>query len=328
MRMLLTGLAVAAAMATAPAAAQDDYAILYNNTINDGGFNQAASEGVERFRSETGVDVRNAVIRTTEESVQRMEAFIRAGVDHLMLIGFVNQPAVQQVASAHPGVRFTLIDGAVDLPNVRSVLFAEDEAAFLAGVAAGLKTETGTVGVVGGMPIPPVRRFMCGFVQGAMHARADVKVEQAVLGDQPVVFRDRDLGAAAGRDMVGRGADVVFAAAGLAGQGTLEAAVRGGALGVGVDTNQNGLHPGRILTSAMKRTDVAAHLSLSDAHAGRWTPGVLRLGMAEGGVDWARDEHNEALVGPIADRIAGYAERLRTGELRLEPFDSAAACRL
>nr|WP_211113420.1 BMP family ABC transporter substrate-binding protein [Azospirillum endophyticum] len=313
--------------ARAEVPADRQFAIVFNNTKTDGGFNELALRGLQRFKSETGIDARENVIRTEEESVRSMRTFAEFGIRNILLIGFVNEAAVSTVAQEFPAIHFTLIDGRVDLPNVRSVLFREDEAAYLVGMAAGLASGTGTVAFVGGMPIPPVKRFECGFIQGAVAARPSIRLLRRFLGTGPSAFRDKDAAHRVTEQLVADGADVVFAAAGYAGIGVLEAMAASGRLGIGVDTNQNGLFPGHVLTSAMKRVDVAAYLALKDAHEGKWTAGVQYLGLAEQGVDWAKDEANAALVAGLASRVDAAAAEIAGGAPAVRPAELVPACR-
>lgn len=326
---LLSTFAFGAALTLAPlpATAAESFAIIFNNTKNDGGFNESALHGLARFRQETGIDAREAVIRSEEESIRAMRTYAKAGVGNILLIGFINEGAVGVVAREFPDIHFTLIDGTVDLPNVRSVLFREDEAGYLAGMAAGFATRTGKVGFVGGMPIPPVQKFECGYIQGVKAANPDATVLRTYLGTTPAVFRDRELGRKAAEGQLAEGADVIFAAAGFAGNGALEAAGQAGKYGVGVDTNQNALVPERVLTSAVKRVDVAAYTAFKDAVAGTWSGGVQRLGLAQQGVDWARDRNNEALVQPFAEKIDSAAKAIAGGSVTVEDVASAALCR-
>ncbi|MGA1860624.1 BMP family ABC transporter substrate-binding protein [Azospirillum sp. 11R-A] len=303
------------------------FAVIFNNTKTDGGFNELALRGLQRFKTETGIDARENIIRTEEESVRSMRNFAHYGIRNILLIGFVNEGAVSTVAREFPDVHFTLIDGRVDLPNVRSVLFREDEAAYLVGMAAGLASGTGTVGFIGAMPIPPIKRFECGFVQGVMATRPSVRLLRRFLGSEANAFRDRDAAHSMAEQLIADGADVTFAAAGYAGIAVLETMAAAGRLGIGVDTNQNGLFPGHVLTSALKRVDVAAYLALKDAHEGRWTAGVQYLGLAEHGVDWARDEANASLVAGLAPRLETAAAEIAGGSLAVRPAEAVESCR-
>lgn len=323
----LCSLLLALTLGAASAMAEPSFAIIFNNTKNDGGFNESALKGLERFKAETGADARENVIRSEEESIRAMRTFAERGVTDILLIGFINEPAVKTVATEFPKTHFTLIDGMVDLPNVRSVLFREDEAGYLAGVAAGHATRSGVVGFVGGMAIPPVRRFECGYIQGVLSVAPQARIVRRYMGDQPTVFRDKALGERTAAAVLAEGADIVFAAAGYGGNGALEATAKAGKLGIGVDTNQNGMAPGRILTSAVKRVDVAAYTALKDALAGTWTGGVQRLGLARNGVDWVRDSNNETLVQGFADKVDAAAKAIASAAVTVEDVDTAAVCR-
>jgi basic membrane protein A len=169
------------------------------------------------------------------------------------------------------------------------------------------------------MPIPPIRRFECGFRQGAAAAGRPVRVIARYLGEGPEVFRDRALSRAEAERMLWEGADIVFAASGHAGTGALDAAAEAGKLGIGVDINQNGRHPGHVLTSAIKRVDTTVYDAFRDAMLGVWSGGVQRVGLAEEAVGWARDGNNEALVEGLAPRLNAVADSLASGELRLDP---------
>lgn len=321
-------LALALGAASAPAIAKDDtFAIIFNNTKNDGGFNESALQGAERFKTETGISAREIVARSEEEATRALRTFAQNGIKNIVAISFTNEGPVGIVAKEFPAVHFTLIDGSVDLPNVRSVLFREDEAGYLAGVVAASATKGGKVGFIGGIPIPPIKKFECGYIQGARATRPGVEVIRAYLGDQPTVFRDRDLGIKAGAEVVAKGADVVFAAAGYAGNGALESAAGAGAFGIGVDTNQNGMFPGKILTSAVKRVDTAVYTAFKDGFDDKWTGGALVLGLAREGVDWARDKNNAELVKPFAPVVETAAAALASGAVKIEDPATAAACR-
>jgi len=313
---------------TAPALANDaSFAILFNNTKNDGGFNESALHGVERFHKETGVAVRENIVRSEEEAIRSLRTFAENGVENIVAISFSNEGAVAKVAKQFPKVHFTLIDGQVGEPNVRSVLFKEDEAAYLAGVAAGLSTKTGKVAFIGGMPIPPVRRFECGYIQGVQSVAPHAQVIRLYLGDKPTVFRDKALGKKVGQAALNKGADVLFAAAGFAGTGSLEVAAQQGRLAIGVDTNQNGLFPGKILTSAIKRVDVAVFQAFKDGFDGTWTADTHVLGIADNGVALARDANNASIFVPVADAVAKANDAIAHGTVKVERYDTAAVCR-
>src|SRR5690606_27676665 len=177
-------------------------------------------------------------------------------------------------------------------------LFKEEEGSFLAGVLAALASRSGTIGFIGGMDTPVIRTFSCGYAQGARHVRPSIRLLRDTVGTKPDAWLDPARGAAIANRQMDAGADVIFAAAGASGFGVLQAAASRHRLGIGVDANQNNLHPGSVLTSMVKRVDVAVHQALRSAADGTWTAGTTVLGLKDGGVGVAIDEHNRALITP------------------------------
>jgi basic membrane protein A len=192
---------------------------------------------------------------------------------------------------------------------VQSFVYREHEGAFLVGMLAAMASKTGTVGFVGGQDIPLVRKVLCGYEQGARFARPGVKLTSAMTGTTNAAWTDPARGAELAKTQIAQGADVLFAAAGTTGLGVLQAAKDGGIYGIGVDVNQNHLHPGTMLTSMLKRVDLAVLQAFRGVQ-----PGVTVLGLKEGALDYAIDEHNARLVTPAmrqrtdaakADIVAG-----------------------
>ena len=175
-------------------------------------------------------------------------------------------------------------------------MFKEHEGSFLVGMLAAMASETNAVGFVGGMDIPLIRRFACGYEQGAKYVNKDAQVIQNMTGTTPAAWNNPGRGAELAKSQFDRGADVVYAAAGGTGIGVLQAAADNGKLAIGVDSNQNHLHPGTMLTSMVKRVDVAAYNTFKSGQDGSWKGGFSVLGLAEGGVGWALDEHNKDLI--------------------------------
>ena len=189
----------------------------------------------------------------------------------------------------------------VDLPNVQSIVFKEHEGSYLVGLMAGMASKSGKVGFVGGMDIPLIRKFGCGYAQGVKAAKADATVIQNMTGDTGAAWNDPVKGGEITKGQMAQGADVVYAAAGATGLGVLQAAADGGALSIGVDANQNYLHPGKVLTSMLKRVDVAVFNVMKGGNA-NFKPGIQVLGLAEDGVGYAMDDNNKPLVS--ADMLA------------------------
>jgi basic membrane protein A len=288
----------ATALATTAALAEDlQPAVVFDMGGKfDKSFNEGVYNGVEKFREETGVSYREFEVTNETQREQALRKMARRNSDPILGVGFAQGPAIDKISQEYPDTRFTIIDMVVDQPNVQSVVFKEQEGSFLVGVLAALASQTGKVGFVGGMDIPLIRKFACGYAQGAKHANPEVEVIQNMTGTTPAAWNNPGKGAELARSQFDRGVDVIYAAAGGTGIGVYQAAKDEGKLAIGVDSNQNFLQPGTMLTSMVKRVDVAAYNAFKSASDGTWEPGIQNLGLAEGGVDWALDEHNEALI--------------------------------
>jgi basic membrane protein A len=210
---------------------------------------------------------------------------------------------------------------------VRSIVFKENEGSYVVGVMAALASKTGTVGFVGGMDVPLIRKFACGYVGGVKATKPDDKVIQNMTGDTPAAWNDPTKGGEITKAQIDQGADVIYAAAGGTGVGVLQAAADAGKLAIGVDSNQNGLQPGHVLTSMVKRVDVAVYNAFMDAKDGKFTFGIENLGLAEDGVGYAMDENNKSLVTPEMQKAADQAkEDIISGKIKVHDYMSDNAC--
>jgi basic membrane protein A len=190
-------------------------------------------------------------------------------------------------------------------------------------MAAALASRSGKIGFVGGMDIPLIRKFAVGYVAGARQVRPDVEIFQNMTGTTPAAWGDPTKGAELARSQIGRGADVIFHAAGATGVGVMQAAKDAGVLSIGCDSNQNYLHPGSVLTSAVKRVDVAVYKAFQDARAGTWKPGRVELGLAENGVDYAYDEHNRTVLTPeIKRRLDEARAEIVGGRIKVPEYQA------
>jgi basic membrane protein A len=276
----------------------------------DKSFNEAAYNGAERFKADSGIEYRDFEVTNPAMREQALRNMARRGAQVVVAMGFAQAAAVETVAQEFPDTKFTLIDMVVDLPNVQSVIFKEHEGSFLVGMAAAMASKTGKVGFVGGMDIPLIRKFALGYVEGAKYVNPDIEVYQNMTGTTPQAWNNPAKGGELARSQFDRGADVVYAAAGGTGLGVYQAAKDAGKLAIGVDSNQNYLHPGTMLTSMIKRVDVAVYDSFTAARDGTWQPGIQVLGLAQEGVGYSIDEHNRDLIS--AD-MEGKIEAARAG---------------
>jgi basic membrane protein A and related proteins len=295
--------ALALAFVAAAAGADFSPAIVYDfGGKFDHSFNQSASVGVERFKKETGIAVREFEIQNASQREQIMRQFARRGATIIVGVGFTQASAVETVAKEYPDVKFAIIDGVVDLPNVQSINFREQESSYLCGVAAAMASKTGKVGFVGGMDIPLIRKFALGYRAGVASVNPKIEVIENMTGTTPAAWTNPSEGAELAKGQFGRGADVIFHAAGATGVGVMQAAADAGILSIGCDSNQDHLHPGSVLTSAVKRVDVAVYTAFMEEKNGTWKPGSRDLGLAEEGVDFTLDDDNRKLITPEMEK--------------------------
>ncbi len=268
----------------------------------DKSFNESAYNGAEAFKKDSGIDYMEFEVTQVSQREQAMKRMAKKGASIIIAMGFAQAAAVEKAAKANPDTKFTIIDMVVDLPNVQSIVFKEHEGSFLVGMAAAMSSKTGKVGFIGGMDIPLIRKFALGYVEGAKYANPKAEVFQNMTGTTPAAWNDPTKGGELAKSQFDRGADVVYAAAGGTGLGVLQAAKDSGKLAIGVDSNQNYLYPGTMLTSMTKRVDVAVKNAFASAKDGSWKAGIQVLGLKEGGVGYAVDKYNKDLLS--ADMLA------------------------
>jgi basic membrane protein A len=304
-------------------------AIVYANGGKfDKSFNEGVSNGAKKFSDETKIAVVDFEPANETQFEQAQRRFAQRGQDPIIAVGFSQAVALEKVAKEFPNIHFTIIDMMVNLPNVQSVLFKEQEGSFLVGVAAALASKSGKVGFVGGMDIPLIRRFQCGYEQGIKYANPNAELIANMTGTTPAAWNDPGRGAELAKGQFDRGVDVVYAAAGNTGTGVLQAAKDRGKYAIGVDSNQNYLHPGTMLTSMTKRVDLASYQSFKAAQAGTWKGGVQVLGLKEGGVDWALDQYNEKLITPeMKAKIEAAKADIIAGKIVVHDYMSNNACK-
>jgi basic membrane protein A len=255
-----------------------------------------------------------------------MRRMAERGANPIVVLGFANASTLEKVAPDYPDTKFAIVDMVVDGPNVKSIVFTEHEGSYLVGMMAGLASESGTVSFVGGMDIPLIRRFACGYVQGVKAVNPDATVIQNMTGTTPAAWNDPVKGGEITRGQISQGSDVVYAAAGGTGVGVLQAAADAGILSIGVDSNQNYLHPGQVLTSMMKRVDNATYEVFSSGIEG-FEPGISVMNLAVDGVGYAVDEFNAELI--TDDMVAKVEEAkaaIIAGELTVHDYMSSDSC--
>jgi basic membrane protein A len=292
----------------------------------DKSFNEASFGGAEKFKEETGIEYVEFEISNDAQREQALRRFAEDGRNPIVMAGFSWAASLEKVAADFPETSFTIIDMVVDKPNVRSVVYKEHEGSYLVGVMAAMASQSKKVGFVGGMDIPLIRKFGCGYVGGAKAAGA-TDVIQNMTGDTPAAWNDPTKGGEIAKSQIDQGADVVYAAAGGTGVGVLQAAADAGKLGIGVDSNQNGLQPGKILTSMVKRVDLAVYNAFMDSKNGAFTAGINDLGLKEDGVGYAMDDNNKALVTPeMLAAVEKAKADIIAGTITVHDYMSDNAC--
>jgi len=319
---LAAGLALA--LTAGAAAAQTTPAVIFDMGGKfDKSFNEAAYRGVEQWKKDTGGKYLEFEISNETQRVQAIRRMAERGASPIISVGFAQASALNQVAKDFPKTKFVIIDEKVNQPNVQSVLFKEQEGSFLVGALAALTSKTGKVGFVGGMDIPLIRKFECGYEQGAKAANPKAEVFKNMTGTTASAWNDPTRGGELAKAQFAKGVDVVFAAAGGTGVGVYQAAKDAGKLAIGVDSNQNHLQPGTMLSSMVKRVDVAVYNVLKE-----WKPGISVLGLKEGGVEYAVDANNARLIAPaIKTKLDAYKADIIAGKIKVADYMADNACK-
>ncbi|KIC46560.1 MAG: BMP family protein [Ruegeria sp.] len=321
----LMGAAAAVAM-TAGAALAEPALIFDLGGKFDKSFNEAAHNGAQRWANETGGKYREIELQSEAQREQALRRFAEAGANPIITMGFAMADPLAAVASDYPDTKFVAVDvNWLDAPNIRQVSFAEHEGSYLVGMMAAMASESGTVGFIGGMDIPLIRHFGCGYAQGAKAVNPDINVVANMTGTTPAAWNDPVKGSELTKAQISQGADVIYAAAGGTGVGVLQTAADEGILSIGVDSNQNHLHPGKVLTSMLKRVDVAVYDAMKAGDDVE--TGVFTMGLAEDGVGVAMDDNNKELVSVrMSDAVTDARKGIINGDITVVSYYENDSC--
>ena len=326
MKQILGG---AAALAVMAGAAVAEPALIFDlGGKFDKSFNEAAFNGAQRWAEETGGTFREIELTSEAQREQALRRFAESGANPVITTGFAFATPVEAVAADYPDTKFVNIDGWMpEVPaNVQLIGFQEHQGSYLVGMLAAMASKSGTVGFIGGMDIPLIRHFGCGYAQGAKAVNPDITIIANMTGTTPTAWNDPVKGGELTKAQISQGADVVYAAAGGTGVGVLQAAADANILSIGVDSNQNHLHSGKVLTSMLKRVDVAVYNSMKAGEAME-TGGFTILGLAEEGVGWADDEHNAPLISDDMRAAANDArEKIISGDIEVVSYFANDSC--
>ena len=326
MTLIQKFLCASAALALTAGAASADPAILFDlGGKFDKSFNESAYNGAQRWADETGGSYAEVEIQSDAQREQAIRRFAESGANPIVMAGFSWATPLSEVAADYPDTKFAIIDMVVEAPNVRSVVFNEHEGSYLVGMMAAMASESGTVSFIGGMDIPLIRKFACGYAQGAKAVNADATIIANMTGTTPAAWNDPVKGSELTLAQISQGSDVVFAAAGGTGLGVLQTAADSDILSIGVDANQNYLHPGEVLTSMMKRVDNAVYDAFTQGDD--LEIGFNVMSVANEGVGYALDEFNADLVSAdMKAAVDAAAAEMAAGTLAVHDYTSDESC--
>lgn len=270
--------------------------ILDKGGKDDKSFNSAAYLGATKAQKELGIDLKyvEAMDANSLESLHR--SFAKKDFDLIIGIGFAQADAVKKVSAQFPDKKFAIVDAEVNSPNVKSLLFAEHEGSFLVGAIAAMASAHNQIGFIGGMDIPLIRRFEMGYKAGAQYQNPKIKVLSQFIGVSGEAWNNPAKAKEIALTQYNQGADVIFVAAGASGAGVFDAAEEKKKLAIGVDSNQNGIKPGFILTSMLKRVDIAVFETIKSSKENNFKSGSEYFGLKSAGVDYALDQYNAKIL--------------------------------
>lgn len=288
---------------------------------DDKSFNSAAYQGALKAQKDLGIELKYVEATDTHALESLHRSFAKKDFDLIIGIGFAQTDAVQKVAAKYPDKKFAIVDGEPQGSNVKSLLFEEHEGSFLVGALAAQASKSGKIGFIGGMDIPLIRRFLEGYAAGARHVNPKISISTNFIGITGAAWNNPAKAKELALAQFNSGVEVTFVAAGASGAGAFDAAEEKKRLAIGVDSNQNWMKPGFILTSMLKRVDVAVYDTIKEAHEGRFTPGVSRFGLRNEGVDYAIDAHNEKLLSAAMRKTADeLKKKIVAGALKVPDY--------
>ena len=292
---------------------------------DDRSFNAAAWQGVVRASQDFSIVLRDVEPGNPTSIEPAMRAFAERGYNLVIGVGFAQSPIMERVAKDYPNVNFAIIDGVIPLPNVASLVFMEHQGSYLAGMIAARASKTGVLGFIGGMDIPLIHRFELGYEEGARSVNPNIQVIQNYVGVTDGAWNNPGKGKELALAQIGKGADVIFTAAGNSGLGAFDAVEQYGKQNgraqrfvIGVDSNQNGVKPGFVLTSMVKRVDNVVYQLIKELMGGEFKGGFHVFGLKEDGVGYALDEFNRDLISPdTLKEVEAAKQKIINGEIKV-----------
>ncbi|CAA9420727.1 MAG: ABC transporter, substrate-binding protein (cluster 11, riboflavin/purine nucleoside/unknown) [uncultured Pyrinomonadaceae bacterium] len=300
---------------------------------NDRSFNAAAWDGVRRAEKDLPICLHDVEPGNPTSIEPAMRAFAEKNFDLIIGVGFAQGPIMQKVADDYPEIKFAIVDGVIfekdgktPKQNVASLVFREHEGSYLVGMIAAQKSKTGVLGFVGGMDIPLIHRFKTGYEEGAKSVNPNATVIANYVGVTDAAWNNPGKGKELALSQINQGADILFTAAGNSGLGAFDAVEQFGinAQGeankfvIGVDSNQNGVKPGFVLTSMVKRVDNAVYDVIKEVLGDAFKGGFHTFGLDKNGVAYAMDDNNKSLISPeILQRVEAAKGKIIGGEIKV-----------
>lgn len=263
---------------------------------DDKSFNSAAFEGATKAEKDLKIELKYVEATDVNALENLHRQFAQKKYDLIIGIGFAQTEAVKKTAAQFPNIKFAIIDGEVNAANVRSLMFEEHQGSFVVGALAALKSKSNKIGFIGGMDIPLIRRFAMGYEAGVKYINPKADVIENFIGVTGEAWNNPAKAKELALAQIASGAEVIFVAAGASGNGVFDAVEEKKKYAIGVDSNQNWIKPGFILTSMQKRVDTAVYKVIEDTLNNKFTSGTIRHGLNDKGVDYALDKYNDKIL--------------------------------
>lgn len=300
---------------------------------NDRSFNAAAWEGVKRAQQDLNICLYDVEPGNPTSIEPAMRAFAEKNFDLIIGVGFAQGPIMQMVAANYPNIKFAIVDGVIfdtdgktPMKNVASLVFREHEGSYLVGMIAAYKSKTGVLGFLGGMDIPLIHKFETGYEEGARSVNPNIRVVDNYVGVTDGAWNNPGRGKELSLAQIEKGADVIFTAAGNSGLGAFDAVEQYGKdengqarkFVIGVDSNQNMVKPGYVLTSMVKRVDNAVYDVVKEVLEGKFQGGFHSFGLEKDGVAYAMDENNKGIIpDDVILKVEEAKKKIVAGEIKV-----------
>lgn len=293
--------------------------VLSTGGLGDNSFNDSAFRGLTQAKEKLGIQFSYMEPKTEADMEKFLEQYAQSKYDLVIATGFTMAKSCENVAKKYPNIKFAIIDEKINLPNVSSLTFKEHEGSFLVGAIAGLTTKTNTIGFVGAIEAPLIKKFEAGYIQGAKYVNKNVTVASKYMQNSKNPFNDPIMGKQIAYFLVSKKADIIYHAAGGTGIGVIEGARDKGIFAIGVDSNQDKLAPGFVLTSMMKNVDTAVFKTIEKSQKGNFKSGLVEFGIADGGVGTTDFQFTkDKLPAGALAKLKELQEKIVSGEIKVK----------